>query len=135
MNVRRFTTSFIAVFIVFGVLEYLIHMRILAGLYEANADLNLWRPMDEWWDRPGWLGLSGAIFVGAFCLIFDKGYEGKGLMEGVRYGSLVATLLTGIIIGFYVFMPIPLTLVGCWTIAVFLESITAGVVLAKLRAD
>ncbi len=32
MNVRRFTTSFIAVFIVFGVLEYLIHMRILAGL-------------------------------------------------------------------------------------------------------
>lgn len=132
MDMRRFIISFIAVFIVFGVLEYVIHEILLAGLYEATA--TLWRPKPEQWDKPGWIAVSGALFVGAFCLIFDKGYENRGMMEGVRYGVLIALLLTGIMTGLYVFMPIPLALIGYWTIAVFVESIAAGVVLAKIYA-
>ncbi len=132
MNMPRFITAFIAIFIVFGALEYVIHEILLAGLYEATAEL--WRPKAEQWDKPGWIMASGALFVGAFCLIFDRGCEARGLMEGIRYGALIAMLLTGIIVGFYVFMPIPLTLIGYWILAVFVESITAGVVLAKIYA-
>ena len=132
MNVPRFITAFIAVFIVFGILEYVIHEILLAGLYEATAEL--WRPKAEQWDKPGWIAASGALFVGAFCLIFDQGYEARGLMEGVRYGALIAILLTGIILGFYVFMPIPLALIGYLTVTVFVESLIAGVGLAEIYA-
>ena len=39
--------------------------------------------------------VSGAVTMFAFCYIFTIGYQGKGIMEGVRFGTIVAFLMAG----------------------------------------
>ena len=89
MNLRRYVIISILVWIVFLLVELFQHSIILKGSYLANqgfmriggADimiLNL---------------LGGLIFSFAFCYIFVKGYEGKGIMEGIRFGLIISALI------------------------------------------
>jgi hypothetical protein len=129
MNVKRFVFASLAVFVVGMILDFIIHMVILKEVYEALA--SIWRA-----DMNSLMWIMYAftlIFAFLFVYIFTKGYEGKGIMEGVRYGLLIGLLmlLTGVF-GQYVTYPLPFNLVIQWFIFGMIEFIILGIVAALI---
>ena len=64
-------------------------------------------------------------------LIFSKGFENKGIMEGVRYGLYVA-LMVSLPMAYvtYAVQPIPYTLALQWFLYGLVVNIICGVVLS-----
>lgn len=130
MNTKRFVPAILAVFTFVFFYEWILHGYFLAGLYENTPDL--WRTKAEMPRYMIWLMLGQLIFTIMFCYIFLKGYENKGLMEGVRYGILIGLLFIGPNLIFYAVQPLPVNLVVYWCIGGLVETIIAGVILASI---
>ncbi len=99
------------VFVVLSIFEFLINGMLLAGDYQATAQL--WRPMEEMK-----MGLFYVVYLFVaffFTLIFTKGYEGTGVAEGLRYGLYVGMLVAvPMAYGSYGAMPITYALALKW---------------------
>lgn len=128
---KRFWMAFVACWVVGQVLGYLIHGLWLSDTYKSLADV--WRPESEMQSMMWVMMLTAAVLVFAFCYIFTKGYEGKGIMEGVRYGLLIA-LLCAIPQAFdsFVIYPIPLSLSVKWAVAGVAYFVILGAILASI---
>jgi hypothetical protein len=127
----RFWVPVIVVFILFAVLDFLLHGMLLSGAYKATA--SVWRPMEEM-NSLMWLMYFGTlIHAFFFVFIFTKGYEGKGIGEGIRYGMYMG-LFFGIAmsIGTYASMPVTGTIAWAWLLGTLVESVLAGAVVARL---
>jgi hypothetical protein len=128
---KRFWMAFAACYVVAQVLGYLIHGVWLNSTYEALA--TIWRPKAEM-DQMFWVMLvSSAIALFAFCYIFTKGHEGKGIVEGVRYGLWVS-LLVGIpsaLDQFWIY-PVPGSLAAKWAVANVAYFVILGAILAAI---
>ncbi|OFX15144.1 MAG: hypothetical protein A2Z18_07275 [Armatimonadetes bacterium RBG_16_58_9] len=129
MNAKRYVLASLAVFVVFEILDYVIHSVILMKTYEALA--SVWRPdmMQKMWI----LYITVLVVSFLFVYIFSKGYEAKGIAEGVRYG-LVIGLFMQVPAAFsqYAVYPIPLTLAVEWFVAGMIEFIICGIVAAAI---
>jgi hypothetical protein len=125
MNWQKLSFSLIIVFIVHEVLNFLIHGLILSGIYEVMT--TTWRPdMDQWM----WVMYIGdLIFAFFFVFIFAKGYEGKGLMEGVRFGLIVSgiVIIPGMLAQFSVYN-VTFTLTIYWIIFGIIQLVIDGIV-------
>lgn len=128
---KKVWMGFVAVFVVMQILEYIVNMVLLDSLYKSVSEL--WRPEGE---MKVWLFVVvGLFFSFFFTLIFSKGYEGKGIMEGVRYGLYVALMVVlPFSYGTYAMMPIPYSLALQWFLYGTVEYIIAGIVLALIFA-
>lgn len=75
--------------------------------------------------------LTSAVWTVIFCYIFTRGYEGKGPVEGVRYG-LVVGLLIGIPYAYesYMIYPITMRLAHTWVTTGVVVGVGCGLVLA-----
>jgi hypothetical protein len=114
----------VVVFVILEVLDFLIHGIILAPAYVATQ--NLWRPdmMDKMWI----MYIVSAVVSFFFALIFSKGYEGKGIIEGIRFGLYVGVMMgVGMAYGTYTMIAIPYTLALQWFIFAVFEYIIAGI--------
>lgn len=70
----------------------------------------------------------GAFF---FSFIFSKGYEGKGILEGVRYGLYIGIWMSiGMAYGTYAMIAIPDSLALQWFIYGVIEYVIYGILLA-----
>ena len=129
MNVKRFWLSCGAVYIVAQVLGFLIHNVLLAETYLSLAEV--WRPEAEMMSKMGLMFLTSAVWTVLFCYIFTRGYEGKGAMEGIRYGLLIG-LFFGIPFSYesWVIYPIPLGLAHVWAISTVFTCAVYGLVAA-----
>jgi hypothetical protein len=128
---RKLIIGFITVFVVFIILDYLIHNVLLISLYEETE--HLWRPAEE---MRSWIFLvTGLFFAFFFTLIFSKGYEGRGIMEGFRYGLYVALMvqLPGAYVS-YAVTPIPYALALQWFLYGTVQYILLGILLARVYA-
>ncbi|OGS25307.1 MAG: hypothetical protein A2314_00835 [Elusimicrobia bacterium RIFOXYB2_FULL_50_12] len=125
MNIKRFVSASISVFLSFQVLDGIIHNFLLSSAYEA---LNtIWRPdmMEKIWI----IFLTSFIFSFLFVYIFIKGYEGKGIKEGIRYGILIGLLMNiAGIFNQYVVYPIPFSLAAQWFVYGTFEIVVCGIV-------
>jgi hypothetical protein len=121
--------GFVVVFVVMEIVMFLIHGVILGSTYEAIKDK--FRPdMESFMWIYHVLALIGAFF---FTLIFSKGYEGKGAMEGVRYGLYIGIWMgAGMAYGSYSMIDIPYSLALQWFIYGIIEYIIYGVILAAV---
>ena len=128
---KRFWMAFVACWVVGQVLGFLIHGVWLSETYKSLA--SLWRPEAEMNSMMWIMMLDSAVLVFAFCYIFTKGYEAKGVMEGVRYGLWVA-LLASIPTSFdwYVILPMPLSLSVKWAVSGVVYFVVLGAVLAAI---
>jgi hypothetical protein len=129
MNVKRFILASIAVFFAFEIMDAIIHMVILKKTYEALA--SIWRP-----DMMSllWIFHVGALILAfLFTYIFIKGYENKGILEGVRYGIIIG-LFANIPYGFYEYAmyPLPLSLCIQWFIYGMIEFMICGIIAAGI---
>lgn len=126
---KKVWIGFVAVFITFQVLDGIVNFVILDPAYKSIS--HLMRPEGEMklWLIP----VIGLFFSFFFTFIFSKGYEGKGSLEGVRYGLYVGLMVAlPMAYGSYAMMPIPYSLALQWFIYGTLEYMIAGVVLALI---
>ena len=129
MNVKRYFTAALAVFVLGQLMDYLIHGVILMPAYEATADL--WRPdMDAYmWIMP----VVGAVWSLLLVYIFIQGYQGKGIMEGVRFGFLIGLFVAfPMAYGTYAMIAMPYSLALQWFLYTVAECVVLGVVIAAL---
>ena len=127
MNTKKFLLASLAVFITLYLLDFVIHSLLLGSVYESMQEV--WRPdmMDKMWI----MYLTGIIFSLLFVYIFSKGYEGKGIVEGAKYGLIIGLVIY--LVGSYnqyVVYPLPYSLALKWFIYGTIELIIAGIVLA-----
>lgn len=126
---KRFWLTCVVVWVVYQILSYLIHGMWLQGDYAATADL--WRPMEEMESKRWIMFVTSAVFSVIFSYIFVKGREGKGWMEGVRFGALIGLFVSlPMAYDTYTVMPIPYDLALKWFLSGMVASIVLGVVAA-----
>jgi len=128
MNTKRYVLGSLAVFAVIFVFEWIFHGMFLKDLYNQTAAM--WRPQDEC-VFPA-LATGQLILAFIFTLIFTKGYENKGIAEGIRYGVLIGMLFVPGHLMFYAVQPLPPILVIYWCIGGIIEMILAGAALAAV---
>ena len=131
MNTKKWVIASLVIFVVDQVLSILFHSVIMIGVYEATA--HLWRPMEEM-GRLMWMGwVSGLIWSFLFVFVFAKGYEGKGLLEGVRFGLLIGVFFgLPMSLGTYMSMPITGGIATAWLIYTVVDTIILGILAAVL---
>jgi len=77
--------------------------------------------------------ITAFVFSFLFIYIFTKGYEGKGVAEGIRYGLIIGLLM--LVVGMfnqYAVYPIPLNLTIQWFIYGLIQFIIVGIVAALI---
>lgn len=125
MNWKKLSISVIVIFIVYEVLNYVIHGLILGSSYQALA--STWRPNMQ---NIMWvMNIGDLIFVFFFVYIFARGYEGKGIKEGVRFGLYATGLVTipGMLAQFTVYN-VTFTLTFYWIIFGCFQMIVNGII-------
>lgn len=131
MKNKTFWIGLIVVFIVMQALGYVIHEVLMGDTYEKLA--SIFRPEAEMMDMMWMMMVSGAVMMFMFCYIFTRGYEGKGIMEGVRFGFLIGLLMAGpMAIDPHVIYPVPADVATIWLISSVMSLIIAGAVFAAI---
>jgi hypothetical protein len=129
MNWKKFFITFVVVYISGFILSFIIHGLILGSTYEQLS--HIWRPD---MDRLMWVQYITAIFLSFFFIyIFAKGQEGRGVMEGVRYGLVIwAFYSIPSVYGQYMVYPLPYSLVWKWLLADLVIFVILGIIVALL---
>lgn len=128
---KTFWIGFVVVFVVAQVIGYLVHEVWLSSTYESLAAA--FRPRDEMFDMM-WMMMVGGVFTTfLFCYIFTKGYEGRGIGEGMRYGLLMGLFLAiPTAVDQYVVYPLTSNLAVTWFITMTATFMILGAVFAAI---
>jgi len=91
VNRKKYIIASVVVALVAYAFDFIVHVLILADAYKANEAL--FGSMDQmmkyiWLNPIAYFSLSFALGF-----IFIKGYENRGIMEGVRFGLLTGILM------------------------------------------
>ncbi len=131
MNNKTFWIGFVVVYVVMQALGYVIHEVLMGDTYEKLA--SIFRPEAEMMDMMWMMMVSSAVTMYMFCYIFTRGYEGKGIMEGVRFGALVSFLMAGAwSVDVHVIYPVPANVASIWLISGIASLMVAGAVFAAI---
>jgi hypothetical protein len=124
---KKVLIGFVVVFIAMMAMSYIVDYLILGSTYESLK--SIWRPdMNSMMWIYYIVMLVGSFF---FSFIFSKGYEGKGIMEGVRYGLYIGIWMSiGMAYGTYAMIAIPHSLALQWFIYGVVQYMIYGVLLA-----
>ena len=128
---KKLWVGFIAVYVTMCVTMMIIHMGLLSSAYRSEEVMKMMRPES---DGTMWIYFVTALIMSFFfTLIFSKGYEGKGIAEGVRYGLYVGLLMaTPMAYNSYASYPLPYSLALQWFIYGMIQYIILGVVVAAV---
>jgi hypothetical protein len=128
---KRFWMAFAACYVVGQGLGFLINGVILADTYKSLS--SVWRPEAEMQAKMWIFFLTSLVAIFLFCFIFTKGYENKGIGEGVRYGALMGVLLSvPYAFDSYVVYPITGNLSVMWLVTGLAYWIVLGALLAAI---
>ena len=113
MKNKTLWIGFVVVFIVMQGIGFVVHTISMADTYASLG--SVMRAENEMNDMMWMMMLSGVIMIFMFCYIFTKGYEGLGIMEGVRYGLMVGIMMSGAMaIDPHVIFPLPSDVAVVW---------------------
>ncbi len=131
MKNKTFWIGLVVVYVAMQALGFVIHEVLMADTYDKLA--SIFRPEAEMMDMMWMMMVSGAVTMFAFCYIFTIGYQGKGIMEGVRFGTIVAFLMAGpMAVDPYVIYPVPADVATIWLISGLVSFIVAGALFAAI---
>ena len=131
MNTKRFLMAFVATYLVYHVVGYLIHEVWLDPVYKDLA--SVFRPKEEM-DQMMWIFfVTSAVMTLMFCYIFTRGYENRGIGEGVRYG-LYMGLFFMVVYAYdsYVIYPLPYHLILKWFVSGMVTFVAMGAVVSMV---
>ncbi len=128
---KKLWVGFIAVYVGMVVTNLLIHVVLLAPAYHSEEMMRIMRPES---DAKTWIYfVTAAIVSFFFTLIFSKGYEGKGMGEGLRYGLYVGFLMAiPMAYDSYASYPIPYSLALEWFIYGMIQYLILGAIAAMV---
>lgn len=131
MNTGRYVIGSIVVFVYLMVIEWIFHGIIMRGWYQQGLDI--FRSRGESGGFAVWMALGFLILAFGFCYIFTKGYENRGIGEGLRYGLYVAIAfsVSTTLINYSVF-PYPFSWVIGWVIGNIVIMILGGMIFAAV---
>jgi hypothetical protein len=120
---KKIVLGGVAVFVLWSVLDFVIHGIILRGAYEATA--HLWRPMAEM--KYGVMYVAVFIAALAFAAIYGLLVGAKSLATGAKFG-LIFGIGAGVAMGYgtYSMMPIPYSMAFTWFLGSAIEYTLAG---------
>ena len=126
---KKVWMGFVAAYVTFAILGYIVNNVILMSTYQSLA--SVWRPDIQ---QKLWIfWVTGLFYSFFFSFIFSKGYEGKGIAEGVRYGLYIGLMMEiPAAYGQYAVYAVPYPLALQWFIYGTVENIVAGIVLAMI---
>lgn len=126
---KKYILAVIVVFVVWVVLDYLIHGVMLESTYLATKEL--WRPCDD--VNRSWMWLSTLITSFAFVAVYASLISPKSLDLGAKYGLAVGVLLgIPMSLGLYSVMPIPFYLTGIWLVVTLVEGLIGGLIVGMM---
>jgi hypothetical protein len=120
---KRTLLAMLAVFVLWSVMDFVIHGLVLASPYAATPQL--WRPMTEM--KTGLMYMTVLIAAASFVGIYAWFISDKSVRTAVRYG-LVFGIGSGISMGYgsYSVMPLPFEIALGWFVGSLIEAIAAG---------
>jgi len=131
MNWKRVWLVALLVFIVMQITDFLINSVILSGVYAAPGVKEAFRDISVIMGYYWVMLITGAVFSFFFALIFAKGYESRGLMEGIRYGFYIGMMFVFVMaFNQFAVYNIPYSLVWYWIILGIIQTIILGIVAA-----
>ncbi len=84
---KKTLLAIVAVFILWAILDYLLHGVILMSVYSETPEL--WRPMEEM--RMGLMYVVSFIFTACFITIYAAMISDKGMKMALQYGFVFGT--------------------------------------------
>lgn len=133
MNWKKLWLAALLVYLAFIATNFIFH-GLLLGNYYMKPEVQKALRVEEEMHRFFWVRfLTMAVFAFFFTFIFAKGYEGKGVLEGVRYGIYIA-LFTFFVSSFeqFIIYPIPYMTVWYWIIVGLIQSVLLGIIAALI---
>lgn len=123
--------GWIVVFVVMQIYGYLIHSVGMTGVYESLA--SIFRPEAEMMGMMWMMTVGSAFSLLVFCYIFTFGAEGKGVMEGVRYGLWMGLFLAiPTAVDQYVVYPLTGEVAVIWFVTGVAGLVIAGAIFAAI---
>ncbi|NNL53800.1 MAG: hypothetical protein HKP32_01455 [Woeseia sp.] len=113
---KSFWIGYVVVFIAAQAMNFVIHEVLLGATYQSLG--SVFRPEAEMTEMMWIMFAGGAVSLFVFCYIFTKGYENRGIGEGIRYGLLIGLLLAvPYALDQYVVYPISAFVAAMWLIS------------------
>ena len=131
MNIKRWLMAGVAAFAVTFVLDFVVHGKLLAGLYNQTA--SVWRPDAQY--KMWLMTLNQILFGFALAWFYTRGYEsGKpGLGQGIRFGLYAGIFLVAAqAFVWYVVLPVPFILNLGWLASWFINTLLSGAVVGLI---
>jgi len=133
MDWKKIILAAVIIFVALALTEFIIHSGILSGAYKAAEPLGKFRPAGEIMCYIWVKIIIGIVFSFFFVFIFAKGYEGKGLMEGIRYGIYITCFFTFVMAYTqFVIYGIPYSFVWYWIISGLIQNVIFGIIAALI---
>ena len=130
MNCKRFAICTLIGFAFIFIFDFIVHGILLAPMYAETA--NLWRTLEEMENFRNYALLSQLALTVVLAFIFTRHFEGKGIKEGIRFGSMLGVLMGIGAFGMYPYMPIPMELALAWFVSSFVEITLLGVIFSLI---
>lgn len=129
MHTKKFWITFVVVFVVMEVLSYLVHGVMLAGTYASEPLKSVFRSQEEMESMMWIMWLMDLIWTYFFVFFFAKGYENKGIGEGIRYGLYIG-LFYSLVVAYssYAVYPLTYSIALQWFIYGLIINVILGVV-------
>jgi hypothetical protein len=126
---KRIILAVISIFVLWAIIDFIIHGIILSGAYQSTAQL--WRPMEEM--KTGLMYVTVLISAIVFVLIYQRFFAKKGLISAIQYGLLFG-IGAGISFGYgsYSVMPIPYIMAFTWFFGTLIKTTLAGLLLSMV---
>ena len=130
--IKKIGMAIVSVFVLWSVLDFVIHGIILFDAYNATAEL--WRPMEEM--KMGLMYIVGFIAAIVFVLIYALFFKEKNIKIALKYGLLFG-VFTGISMGYgtYSVMPIPYSMALTWFLGAVIEVTLGGLIIGLIIHD
>jgi hypothetical protein len=128
---KKFWTAFVAVYVAMNILNFVIHVGLLGAAYRAPEVASVFRPEQN---QIMWIHfVTALVFSYFFTLIFSKGYEGRGVTEGLRFGAYVG-MMVAIPMAYdsFAVYPLPYSLAIQWFFYGLAQYILLGVIAAMV---
>lgn len=129
---KTFWIGFVVVYVVMQATGFLVHGLWLSDTY-APLHGTVFRPEAEVNAMMWVMFVSAVVYMFLFCYIFTKGYEGKGIAEGLRYGLLMGLFMAvPMALDQYAMYPLTTNIAVIWFITGVIQFVIAGVVFSAI---
>ena len=126
---KKTLLSGLAVFVLWSLLDFVIHGMILKSTYASTT--SLWRPMAEM--KIGLMYVTVFIAAMVFASLYGWFVGNKSLRTGLKFGLLYGIGFgVGMGYGSYAVMPIPYSMALTWFLGTVIETTLGGLLLGTI---